>query len=127
MLAFASKETRPFGDATMKSEDLSTAGGTVHPLGQRARSPRDDVWDVLTEFFGNPRMDTERTMFGKVVAELLRGGATAEETRKACEHVLANFDHPSVFAVVKWFSVAQNARPRRSVQEQALEQLRRQT
>lgn len=97
----------------------------VHPLPDQ--NPRHQIWDVLTEFFGVPRMDTERTMFGRVVAELLRGGATAEETRKACKYVLAQFDSPSVNAVPKWYSRAQMAPTsmRRSAQEEALDALRR--
>lgn len=72
-------------------------------------------------------MDTERKMFGRVVAELLRGGATADETRKACQYVQATFDSPSVNAVPKWFSVAQNAGEKKSAQQQALDRLRSQT
>ena len=49
-------------------------------------------------------------MFGRVVAELLEAGATSQETKRACDYVLANFDSPSVNAVPKWFSVAQNQR-----------------
>lgn len=95
----------------------------VRPI--RVRTPADDVWDTLTAHFGNPRMETERRMFGKVVAELLRGGATAEETRKACQYVQATFDSPSVNAVPKWFSVAQNGTTTRKTEQQlALERLR---
>ncbi len=90
----------------------------------KLKSPRDEVWDTLTEFFGNPRMDTERSMFGKVVAELLRGGATADETRKACEYVQATFDSPSVNAVPKWFSVAQNGSAKKSAQQIEIDKLR---
>ncbi len=114
---------------------MTTAGGSereptlflVAPP-ERARRPSDALFDTLTEFFGNPRMDSERSMFGKVVAELLRGGATAEETRIVCEYVLANFDSPSVNAVCKWYVRANSApKVKRSAQEQALEQLRRTT
>jgi hypothetical protein len=69
-------------------------------------------------------MDTERKMFGRVVAELLRGGATADETRKACAYVLATFDSPSVNAVPKWFSVAQNAGTKKTAQQIELDKLR---
>lgn len=91
----------------------------------RARTPKDDLFDCLTEHFGNPRTRTEEVMFGKVVSELLYAGATSEETENACSYVLRNFDSPSVFAVTKWFSVAQNERPKLSPQEQMLEDLRR--
>ena len=89
----------------------------------RARTPRDDVWDVLAEHFGEPRTRTERSQFGKVVAELLEAGASPEETATACLYVLRTFDSPSVFAVTKWFTVAQ--RPKApSAQQAAIEQLR---
>lgn len=92
----------------------------------RARTPRDDVWDQLAEHFGEPRTKTERTMFGKVVAELLEAGANPTEIQNACVYVLSAFDSPSVFAVVKWFSAAQNTRPgKMSPQQQALDQLRK--
>jgi hypothetical protein len=91
------------------------------------RTPRHEVWDVLVEHFGNPRMDTERKMFGRVVAELLRGGATETETRKACAYVLATFDSPSVNAVPKWFSVAQNGSARKTSEQQTIERLRAQS
>ncbi len=98
---------------------------TVHPLrDDHAKTPRDLVWDTLTAHFGNPRMDTERKMFGRVVAELLRGGATPAETAKACEYVLATFDSPSVNAVPKWFSVAQNGVSKRSPQQLEIDRLK---
>jgi hypothetical protein len=87
------------------------------------------VWDELAEQFGEPRTKTERTQFGKVVAELLEAGATPEEVRSACVYVLAAFDNPSVFAVVKWFTAAQpGQRPgKMSEQQQALDLLRKAT
>lgn len=91
----------------------------------RARTPRDDVWDCLALHFGEPRTSTERTRFGKVIGELLEAGATPEETDNACSYVIRNFDSPSVFAVVAWFSVAQNEKPKLSPQEQMIEELRR--
>lgn len=87
----------------------------VHPI--RARTPKDDVWDTLTAHFGEPRTKTERAMVGRVVAELLEAGATEEETRKACEYVCAQFDSPSVNAVPKWFTVAQNGTTKKSHQQ----------
>ena len=80
----------------------------------RARTPKDDLFDCLIEFFGNPRTRTEQLMFGKTVSELLYAGATSEETARACEYVQRTFDSPSVFAVVKWFSVSQNEKPKLS-------------
>lgn len=86
--------------------------------------PRNAVWDTLVAHFGEPRMDTERKMFGRVVAELLRGGATEAETRKACAYVLATFDSPSVNAVPKWFSVAQNGTVKKSAQQLEFDKVR---
>jgi hypothetical protein len=91
----------------------------------RARTPRDDLWDTLAEHFGEPRTKTERTQFGKVIAELLEAGATQMEVALACTYVLRTFDSPSVFAVTKWFTVAQQNRTKVSEQQQALDQLRR--
>lgn len=97
----------------------------VRPL--RELTPRDVVWNTLTAHFGNPRTKTERSMFGRVVAELLEAGATADETQKACEYVLANFDSPSVNAVPKWFGRANGAEiVKKSAQQIAIDQLRNQ-
>jgi hypothetical protein len=92
----------------------------------REKSPRDLVWDQLAEHFGEPRTKTERNMFGRIVAELMEAGANADEVRAACLYVLAAFDNPSVFSIVKWFTAAQQGqRPgRMSPQQQALDQLR---
>jgi hypothetical protein len=95
----------------------------VHLL-PRARTPRDCVWDSLTAHFQQPRTKTERAMFGRVVAELLEAGATSAETTKACEYVLATFDSPSVNAVPKWFSVAQNGSARKTPQQIEIDKLK---
>jgi len=92
---------------------------------ERAKSPRDLVWDVLSSHFGEPRTKTERARFGKVVGELLEAGATPQETDNACLYVLRNFDSPSVFAVTAWFSVSQQSQSRPSGTAAAIEQLRR--
>lgn len=91
----------------------------------RAKTPRDFVWDELAEHFGEPRTKTERTQFGRVVTELMEAGATPEETRKACIYVRTAFDNPSVFAITKWFTAAQNVQAKVSPQAAAFEQLRR--
>lgn len=98
---------------------------TDAPPRTRTRTPRDDLFDSLIEHFGSPRTKTEQSMFGKVVRELLEAGATSEETANACSYVLRNFDSPSVFAVVKWFSVSQNEKPRLSGTEAMLDEIRR--
>ena len=92
---------------------------------ERQRTPKDDVWDCLSMHFGEPRTTTEKNRFGKVVRELLEAGATPEETDNACSYVLRNFDSPSVFAVVAWFSQAQMTQTKLSPQEQMIEELRR--
>jgi hypothetical protein len=103
---------------TDNSENVVALNGSFE------KSPREQVWDSLTASFGNPRTKTERSMFGRVVAELLEAGATSAETQKACEYVLATFDSPSVNAVPKWFSVAQNGTAKKSAQQIAFDQLR---
>ncbi len=90
----------------------------------RARTPKDDVWDTLTAHFGEPRTKTERAMFGRVVVELLEAGATSQETDKACAYVISAFDSPSVNAVPKWFSVAQNGAAKKSPQQLEIERAR---
>lgn len=100
-------------------------GEPLRVLPERARTPRDDVWDSLTDHFGQPRTKTERAMFGRVVAELLEAGATSAETLKTCEYVLANFDAPSVNAVPKWFGRANSAPAvRKTAQQIAIDNLR---
>lgn len=98
---------------------------SVHPLRDDG-NPRHQVWDSLTAHFGQPRTKTERSMFGRVVNELLEAGATQAETTKACEYVIATFDSPSVNAVPKWFSVAQNGLARKSPQQLEIERARSQ-
>lgn len=93
----------------------------------RSRTPRDDVWDALADRFGEPRTKTERAHFGRVVSELMEAGATPLEVAKAAVYVQERFDNPSVFAVLKWFTVAQQERVRLSPQQDALQQLRRVT
>jgi hypothetical protein len=90
----------------------------------RARSPKDDLWDTLAEHFGEPRTRTERSQFGKVIVELLEAGASPQETATACLYVLRTFDSPSVFAVIKWFTVAQRDQPKPSAQQAAIDRLR---
>ncbi len=106
-----------------KFEVFHEAIDNVHLLPPE-KSPRDCVWDSLTAHFGEPRTKTERSMFGRVVAELLEAGATSEETVKACEYVQATFDSPSVNAVPKWFSVAQNGTARKTPQQIEIDKLR---
>lgn len=100
---------------------------TVHALRDEPDAhPRHAIWDALTLHFGNPRTKTERSMFGRVVAELLEAGATSAETQKACEYVLANFDSPSVNAVPKWLSRALMDTGKKTAQQIAFDQLRSQ-
>lgn len=97
------------------------------PPKTRVRTIKDDLFDCLIQHFGTPRTRTEEVMFGKVVSELLYAGANEEETNTACSYVIRNFDSPSVFSVVKWFSASQNERqkPKLSPHEQIIETLRR--
>lgn len=97
-------------------------GGIAVP---REKTPRDLVWDELAGHFGEPRTKTERTQFGKVVNELMETAATPEEVGKAAVYVKANFDNPSVFAVLKWFTVAQQQAAKVSPQQAEIEKLRR--
>lgn len=90
------------------------------------RNPKHEIWECLSSNFGVPRTKTERSMYGKVVVELLEAGVTVEETEKACLYVLGRFDHPSVFALTKWLSASlREQTARTSPQEEFLESWRR--
>lgn len=91
---------------------------------EREKTPKDEIWDALAAAFGSPRTRTEQAMFGKVVGELLEAGATPLETAKACEYVLARFDTPSPFAVVKWLSASLNQPQKMSQSSASIAQLR---
>ncbi len=91
---------------------------------EREKTPKDEIWDALADSFGAPRTRTEQAMFGKVVGELLEAGATPQETEKACAYVLARFDTPSPFAVVKWLSASLNEKPKLSSSAASISQLR---
>ena len=90
----------------------------------RNRTPADDAWDLLAASFGEPRTKTERSMFGKVVRELMEAGATAEEVEKTCAYVLGRFDNPSVMSIPKWFSASQKQGPQMSPQQVEIAKLR---
>lgn len=66
------------------------------------------IWDVLAEHWPAPRTKSERAMWGKVVKELRDAEATADEVHRACRYVRSRFDNPSVMAIPKWFSQAQD-------------------
>ena len=97
---------------------------SIHALPEP--NPRHQLFDCLSTNFGEPRTKTERSMYGKVVSELLEAGTTPDEAAKACAYVLGRFDNPSVFALTKWLSASlREPTARLSPQEEALEQLRR--
>ena len=99
----------------------------MNPAGGKTEEPkRPDhvVWDLLAASFGEPRTKTERSMFGKVVRELLEAGATPEEVEKTCAYVLGRFDNPSVMSIPKWFSVSQKQGPQMSPQQAEIAKLR---
>lgn len=98
-------------------------GGRPHPKARTAR-PSDELWNVLSEVFGEPRTKTERSMFGRVVKELVEAGATPTEVVRTCAYVTARFDNASVNAVTKWFSASLNETPRLSPQQAEIQKLR---
>lgn len=93
-------------------------------MNEREKTPRDLIWDALAASFGSPRTKTEQAMFGKVVAELLEAGATAEETEKACAYVHSRFEVASPFAVVKWLSASLNQKQNLSPSAASIQRLR---
>lgn len=68
--------------------------------------PRDELWDALTEHFGEPRTTSERGRRNKAVKELREAGATSEEIVIVTEFCRRNFTHFTEMALCNWFSQA---------------------
>lgn len=74
------------------------------------RGRRDDVWDALVEGTGiSPQTSSERSRFGKSVAELLALDATRPEILSRCQHYKQHFPNAALTdraLVNNWSSVA---------------------
>lgn len=63
------------------------------PKKKRKRTARDDIWDALVEFFGEPSTTSSRSMFGKAVKELVEAGATPEEVLTRAEEAAKRWSY----------------------------------
>lgn len=68
--------------------------------------PTDELWDALTEHFGEVRTSSERGRRNKAVKELREAEATPEEVGIAVEFCRRNFTHFTEMALCSWFSQA---------------------
>lgn len=68
--------------------------------------PRDELWDALTEHFGEVRTQQERDRRNRAVKELRQAEATPEEIGIAYAFCRQNFTHFTEMALCSWFSQA---------------------
>jgi hypothetical protein len=84
----------------------------------RSPRPRDEIWDTLTEHFGEPRTKSERGRRNAAVRELRDAGARPDEIRTALEYCARTFTHFTEIAVCSWFTRAlKEAESRSNVRE----------
>jgi hypothetical protein len=85
------------------------AYGFVHrkeaPMGNTERLP-DEIWDALTEHFGDVRTKDERGRRNAAVKQLREAGATPEEIRVTFEFCEARFTSFTEMALCSWLSRA---------------------
>lgn len=67
---------------------------------------RDEVWDTLTEEFGEVRTPSERGRRNRAARELKLAEATPDEIRIAVAFCRKSFTSFSEMAVCNWFSKA---------------------
>lgn len=68
--------------------------------------PRDLLWDSLTEFFGEPRTQSERGRRNRAVRELREAGATPEEVQIVIDYCQRNFTSFTEIALCSWLTRA---------------------
>lgn len=68
--------------------------------------PRDEIWDTLTEHFGEPRTKSERGRRNKAVGELREAGATPDEIRTVIDYCARNFTSYTEIALCSWLTRA---------------------
>lgn len=66
--------------------------------------PADEVWDTLTELFGEVRTKSERGRRNRAVGELREAKATPEEIRVAYAFCKKNFTAYTEMALCNWLS-----------------------
>lgn len=67
---------------------------------------RDEVWDTLTEYFGEPLTKSARGRRNGAVKELRDAGLTAEQIRVGIDYCKRNFTHFTEMAVCMWIGRA---------------------
>lgn len=67
---------------------------------------RDEIWDALTEAFGEVRTSPERGRRNRAVRELREAGATPEEIVIAVDYCRRNFTVFTEMAICGWLSRA---------------------
>lgn len=68
--------------------------------------PRDELWDSLTEFFGEPRTKSERGRRNRAVRELRDAGATTQEVQIVIDYCSRNFTSFTEMALCSWLTRA---------------------
>lgn len=54
-------------------------------------NPRDELWNTISELFGDTRTRSEASRRGKVIGELLEAGATADEVKATYSYCRSRF------------------------------------
>lgn len=52
------------------------------PKKPRKRHPKDDIWDAIVDYFGDPKTEVAAGLWGKVQRELFNAGARPEQIRQ---------------------------------------------
>jgi hypothetical protein len=92
-------------------------GRPAAPAPERARKPADDVWDALAACVGwqpEPKDVAAARLFGKVVADLVRLGATPQQMRERASKYRATYPGAALTptALVKhWSAMAAPTNP----------------
>lgn len=68
--------------------------------------PKDEIWDALTEAFGEVRTSQERGRRNRAVRDLREAGATPEEIGIVVDYCRRNFTVFTEMAVCNWLSRA---------------------
>lgn len=68
--------------------------------------PRDEIWDTITEHFGEPRTQSERKRRNGAVRELREAGATPEEVAIVIDYCRRNFNSYTEMALCSWLTRA---------------------
>ena len=69
-------------------------------------TPRDQIWDTLTEHFGEPRTRSERGRRNRAVRELKEAGATPEELQIVISYCQRSFSSYTEMALCSWLTRA---------------------